>query len=147
MARRPRNYKRVNAQTQNMGSSGAQIRLLAVSMLDPQMKGCWLAGIKCTGLINDGDADNGGIIFYASTEDGGSGWSDDKIITAQGIRGYGGSVYLKVNRYINTNSEDADGSMGPVYVWAELTDTTFVGNVSMRVITETWGRNLNTVEY
>ena len=148
MARRARsrNYKKVNAKTHNMGSAGAQVKLLKVGMLDPQIKGCYCAGVKVTGLIQTGEQESGGMVFYASTQSGA--WSDDHVITASAPAGaYSGSVYLKVGRYINTDVEDESGAMGPIYIWGELTDITATVDVDLRVITETWGRNLSTLEY
>ena len=143
---RSRNYKRVNVQTKDIGDAGSQIRFLKVGMLDPQIKGCWLSGVKISFIINEGDQDNAGVIFYASTEEEQGSWSDDKVITAAACSGYGGNCYLKINRYINTDTEDTSGAMGPVYLWAESTDTTLVDNIELRLVTETWGRNLGTQE-
>ena len=144
MARRlPKNYKRINVKTKNMGSAGDQKLLATFSKSDAQSSQVsWLNNVNVSAMLNEGDGDAGGMLFYLTT---GSSWDDDYIISSNAIPGYGGKVSLSAKRRIRTNATDLSGSFGLVYLWGEVTDLSYTDDVKIRLVVEQWGRNVITV--
>ena len=146
MAKRrgPSNYKKMNAFTKSFGSAGAQILLAKFKKADAQSSQVsWLHNVVVTGMLQNGDGDAGGVVFYLSTQGTSSAWSDDEIISAKGFPGYGGTVSLAAKRRIRKNEESELGDQGQVYLWGEITDLSYTADADMRIIIDTWGRNIN----
>ncbi|PAT00913.1 hypothetical protein CI105_09375, partial [Candidatus Izimaplasma bacterium ZiA1] len=104
--RTSRNYKLVNANTKNMGSSGSQILLRKFDKVDAQGLSAWLHGVKVNYLMSDvtggGDSNaNFGFIFYLTTHQS---WNDDYIISSNASSQMSGSVWLPAKRSIKTNA-------------------------------------------
>ena len=146
MARRARNYKITNVQTQSMGSAGGQIRVLEVDKIDNQStQNGYLHAVKVTVIFDtEQGAPGAGIIAYATTDNV---WSDDYVITAAAVGAGGGSMWLNVRRTIKTGADTPlqGQSGGPVYIYLEITDPG-VSSESLRVVTETYGRNIEVTE-
>nr|AGA18340.1 hypothetical protein [uncultured marine virus] len=143
---RPRNYKITNVNTKSMGSTGGQVLIREVSKIDNQsiMNG-YLHSMKVSAIFDTEQGNPGvGIMLYATTDNS---WSDDYVITAAAIGQGGGSAWLNVRRTIKTGVDTAlqGQSGGPVYVWAEITDPG-VTSESIRIVTETYGRNIEVDE-
>ena len=143
---RQRNYKITNAQTQSMGSTGSQIRVLDVDKIDNQStQNGYLHSVKVTvSFDTEQGAPGAGIVGYATTDNV---WNDDYIITAAAVGAGGGTLWLNVRRTIKTGADTPlqGQSGGPVYIWLEITDPG-VSSESLRVITETYGRNIEVTE-
>ena len=126
----------MNAFTANMGSAGGQILLGYVSKLDAQGVSAFLKNVVVTTQLQEGDGDAGGITLYLTTGDE---WSDDYIITARAMPGYGGTVSLAAMRSIEADAERLTSNEGQIYLWGEITDLSYASEVQMRCIVETWG--------
>ena len=73
-----RNYKRVNVATKSFGGSGGQILLASFEKSDAQSaQVTWLNNVNVSAILNDGDLDQGGMLFYLTT---GEAWSEAEII-------------------------------------------------------------------
>ena len=142
--RRQRNYKKTNILTKPFGSAGEQVRIATFSKSDAQMPGTYLNNVNVSAMLQEGDGDAGGMLFYLSTE--AATWDDDKVISAKGIPGYGGSCSLAAKRKITINAEKELGDFGQVYLWGEITDLSYTSEVEVRVVIETWGRNVLVTE-
>ena len=144
--RRPRNYKITNVQTQSMGSAGGQIRVLNVDKIDNQsIQNGYLHAVKVTAIFDTEQGSPGaGIIAYATTDNV---WSDDYVITAAASGAGGGTMWLNVRRTIKTGADTPlqGQSGGPIYIWLEITDPGTTSE-SLRVVTETYGRNIECTE-
>ena len=153
MARRRssrRKYKLVNADTVDMGSGGGQVMCGKVSKLDAQgLPNGYLNNIRVTSVLNDTPfVDDtplaGGIVWYLTTSPV---WNDNFIICARATPGgFSGTVNLPAHRHIRTDVADAadvdiieKSNLGPVWLWAELTDISLSEDMEMRFIAETWG--------
>ena len=135
------NYLTVNALTKNFGSSGAQILIARFQKTDAQSaQVTWLNNVNVASMLQEGDGDAGGMLYYLTTD---SNWSDDNI---NAIPGYGGKVSLSAKRRIRDNSADPTSGFGQVYLWGEITDLSYVSDVQVRVILDTWGKNVKVVE-
>ena len=142
--KRPSNYKKINALTKNFGSAGDQILIARFKKADAQSSQVsWLNNVNVTGMLQEGDGDAGGVLFYLSTQGTASGWSDDQIISCRGFPGYGGTVSLAAKRRIRRNEESELGDQGQVYLWGEITDLSYTADADMRIVIDTWGRNIN----
>ena len=144
--KRPRNYKITNVQTQSMGAAGSQIRVLNIDKIDNQsiMNG-YLHAVKVTAIFDTEQGSPGaGIIAYATTDNT---WSDDYVITASAAGTGGGVMWLNIRRAIKTGADTPlqGQSGGPVYIWLEITDPGTTSE-SLRVVTETYGRNIECTE-
>ena len=146
MARRrgSRNYKTMNVFSADMGAVGGQILLASFQKSDAQSsQASYLNNVQVSALLQDGDGDNGGILFYLTTS---GTWSDDEIISANAVPGFGGKVSLAAKRRIRINQPKADGDFGMVYLWGEITDLSYTTAVSCRIVVSTWGRQLVVTE-
>ena len=138
--RRSRNYKIVNAATNDGTSSGDQVLIAKISKVDAQgVPNAWIKNVQVTAMVNEAEQDVAGLIFYLTTD---GNWDDDYIITARGTPGPGGSVSLSANRSIKTNDTTSpafeEGVGGPLYVWVEIGD--YAATEKFRWITEVWGQ-------
>ena len=134
-----RNYKRVNVGTKSFGGSGGQILLASFSKSDAQSSQVtWLNNVNVSAILNDGDLDQGGMLFYLTTS---STWNDTEVISANAMSGFGGKVSLSAKRRIRINSAKDDGSFGMVYLWGEVTDISLTAAVMVRLVIEQWGKN------
>jgi len=136
MAKR-RMYKQVKTQSKDMGSAGSQILLGTISPLDVQVGTGYLKNVVCTALLNDGDGDNGGFMFYLSTSNS---WNDDYVLTARACQ-LGGTVSLSAagHNFIRDDVADVSRNDGELYVWGEVTDLGTTQNTA-RIVLEAWGR-------
>ena len=146
--RRAKNYKQTLSMTKNMGSAGAQRHIGKVEKLDPALAAGYLNNVVVTGQINDlgplvpGDAppSSPGFTVYLSTAASGA-WDDDAILTARAFGPIAGSASLSAARWIKTDdSSDQSSSVGPIHVWAEITDVTITTDIEARFTLEFWGR-------
>ena len=146
-----RTYRTVNAFTKDMGQTGDQVILAKFDKIDAQNSpGAYLKTCKVSALLSqEGESTvtsgAAGFLLYLTTS---AVWSDDYIITAGGITGGGGSVWLSARRRITTDAETSAqtlGNDGPIFLWGELTD---IGesDTDCRYIVETIGRYLETTE-
>ena len=138
------NYKQIVTGTKDMGDTGSQIHIAKIEKLDEQLKGCFLNNVlvSCQTQVTTDQATLSAFTVYLSTAPSGS-WSDDKVITARSTPGGGGTVNLVAKRRILTNETSADVQpIGPVHVWAEVTDIPQADN-SARFTIEAWGRMHN----
>ena len=147
MARRKRArlYKQVVTGTNDMGNTGDQKHIGKVTKLDPSLKGAYLKNVIVSMQLNDVvGSDAGatvGFTVYLSNNSGNDGWSDDAVLAARSIGGSAGNISLSANRRIMTDTSAADSSLGPVHIWAEVTDFTGItDDVSARISIEAWGR-------
>ena len=118
-----------------MGSTGAQVLLAKLESIDGENVRAYLHNIKVACIQNDGDGDNGGFIIYATTDNI---WNDDRVISFGAVGSLGGTVNLPLRTTVHTNTDQASGSDGPVYIWAEVTDLGTTQNTA-RFIHEAWG--------
>jgi len=153
MARKKnRMYKIVNVNVKDMGSAGDSILLGRVQKIDAEGISGYLNNIVVSSYIADYEQPAGGIsgrvnpppsILYSlqttATSDG------DDYITARSTTG-AGTVSLSAKRSITTNDAVDDGNYGMVYLYAELTDVTLTTNISVKFVTETWGRFVEFIE-
>ena len=132
----PRRYAITTTETTNLGSSGGQVKLGYFKSIDPDNVTAYLHNVNVSALINEGDGDNGGLIFYLSTA---STWADGNVICAKAINGFAGNCSLRARRRIDDDSTLPGATFGVVYLWAECTDISFVGDVDVRIVHEAWG--------
>ena len=149
MARRKsRWYKVVKTGTENMGSSGDQQYLGRVESLDPALRGAYCKNVVVSVQSNDAVLSIApAFTIYLSSAgasgDGGTGWSDDAVITARSTAAGGGTVSLAAYRKIFTEAFGSVSAeqLGPVHIWAEATDVTGAGvDITARFTMEAWGR-------
>ena len=134
------NYKTINAMTKSFGSAGAQIKIARLKKSDAQSSQVsWLNNLNVSAMLQDGDGDNGGVMFYLTTNDV---WDDDEIISSNAMPGFGGKVSLPAKRRIRVNEDKDLGDFGQVYLWGEITDLSYTTSVNMRLVIDTWGKNI-----
>ena len=137
--RRSRNYKQTHVETQNVGSAGAQVHLGYFDPLDVEGGNisAWLNNVNLSALLNDSpEAEIGGFIAYLTTSDS---WSDGDVITARAGQ-FADTVSLTAKRVIRGAGNQANRNDGRINLWIEITDITVSSGVSLRIVTETWGR-------
>ena len=138
------NYLTVNALSKNFGSTGSQILVAEFKKQDAQSSQVtWLNNVNVAAMLQEGDGDNGGMLFYLTTD---SNWNDDYIIASSAIPGYGGKISLSAKRRIRENAANPLTGFGQVYLWGEITDLSYTAAVQVRVIIDTWGKNVKVVE-
>ena len=134
------NYKIINAMTKSFGSTGSQIKLARFKKIDAQSSQVtWLNNVNVSAMLQDGDGDNGGVMFYLTTNDL---YDDNEIISSAAMPGFGGKVSLPAKRRIRMNEDKDLGDFGQVYLWGEITDLSYTSAVNMRIVIDTWGKNL-----
>ena len=159
MARRRRgrsNYKQVKTGTVDLGTSGAQIHIAEIKMLDEALRGSFLNNVQYSVQSNNvlyalsppdpaSSAAGFGVIpaftMYLSYES--SSWVDSSVIAVSSTAQGGGNGNLTCKRVIKTNETGSTVAeqIGPVHVWMECTDVTS-GPTSpeARVTLTAWGR-------
>jgi len=156
MARRRRsrktNYKQVKTGTVNLGTTGAQIHIAEIKMIDDALKGSYLNNVQFSvqqnltigttagvGAYSTSRSSNQGFTFYLSPE--ATSWSDDRVIAAYSVN-CAGNGNLVAKRAIKTNSSGSAVAedIGPVHVWMEGTDISTSTDAEARVTLTAWGR-------
>ena len=122
-----------------MDDAGGQILLGSWRALDAGSMTGYLHNVNIASILNGGteaDPDQGGIIFYLSTN---STWADSDVFSATAYSFGGGKASLAAKRSVSGETFD-DAVGGRVYLYGEVTDVTSTQNVSLRLVIETWGR-------
>jgi len=134
-----KNYKIVNASTDNGTITGAQLLIAKIEKVDAQgVPNAYIKNVVISAMINEAEDDVGAMMFYLTTD---GVWNDDYVISAKASPGPGGTVSLSANRSIRSNdtAEWSDkGTGGPIYIWVEIAD--YVATESFRWVTEVWGQ-------
>ena len=155
MARRRRgktNYKQVKTGTVNLGTSGAQVHIAEIKMIDDALRGAFLNNVQFSVqqnlTIGDTLEDGDGIVrssgqaftLYLSYES--NSWHDDSVIAAFSTGNGGGNGNLVAKRIIKTNETGSTVAeqIGPVHVWMEGTDISLNTDSQARVTLTAWGR-------
>ena len=141
MAKRkgPTFYKQIIVGTKDLGNLGAQIHICRIEKLQEQLKGCYINNVVISCMTN-AYADEGGLgafTLYLSPRAAGD-WDNDAVMTGRSTPGGGGTVSLSARRRIQTNVT-GDATLGPIHVWAEMTDIP-EGTQEARFVIEVWGR-------
>ncbi len=138
-------YKVVRTGTEDMGADGGQQYLGRVVPLDPSLRGAYCNNVVVSCMINSGPGEAAAFTVYLSTAGasgaGGTGWSEDAIINYKSTGSGGGTVSLSAKRKIFTDAFGSvgGGQIGPVHIWAEMTDTSSEDQEA-RFTIEAWGR-------
>ena len=139
-------YKMIKTGTEDMGTSGDQQYLGRVETLDASVGAAFVNNVIVSCQVNYEEAGTVPAAFTiylskaGSTGAGGGGWNDDDVITARATGNGGGTVNLVAKRRIQTNifgSVSAE-DIGPVHIWAEVTDMP-QSDQSCRFTIEAWG--------
>ena len=102
----------------------------------------YLNNVNISILLNDSpESEVGGFIAYLTT---GGTWNDSDVITAR-AGNFADSVSLSGKRVIRASGYQADRNDARIALWVEITDITPTSSVSLRIVTETWGRFLKYV--
>ena len=142
-------YKQTVTFTKDMESAGAQRHIGKITKLDPALKAGFLKiayyrQVNDLGPLVPGDPapNTPGITVYLSNASANNGWDDDAVLTARATGPMSGTVSLAAYRSIETNESIDDSSLGPVHVWAEITDVTATVDIEVRYTIEAWGRSI-----
>ena len=126
------NYKQVKTGTVDLGTTGAQVHIAEIRMLDEALRGSFLNNVQFSVMQNrtirvdtsDEVSGSSGQAFtlYLSYES--SSWSDNTVIAAFSTPVGGGNGNLVCKRVIKTNETGSTVAeqIGPVHVWMEGTD-------------------------
>ena len=163
MARRKRrsNFKQMKTGTVALGTSGAQIHIAEVQMIDEALRGSFLNNVQFSVQANNtmyfvapdaSDPAQGAVVqpsftLYLSYEP--TTWNDDSVIAVSSTGQGGGNGNLSCKRGIKTNQTGSivASQIGPVHVWMECTDvTTTATEPTARVTLTAWGRMILLVE-
>ena len=159
MARRRRtNYKQVKTGTVNLGTTGDQVHIAEVRMLDAALRGSFLNNVQFSvqqqhtqAFSNALDGVNRSsaqaFTFYLSYQSAG-GWTDDGVIACYSTGNGGGNGNLTCKRVIKTNETGSTVAeqIGPVHVWMEGTDVSADTDTEARVTLTAWGRMILLVD-
>ena len=143
------NYKQVKTGTVDLGSTGAQVHIAEVRMLDDALRGSFLNNVQFS-VMDNGGRDAGDLSqlpsFTVYLSYRASSWDDDSVIAVSSTPGGGGNGNLTCKRVIKTNATASDvaENIGPVHIWLEGTDV--LGTLSARVTLTAWGRMILLVE-
>ena len=150
------NYKQVKTGTVNLGTTGSQVHIAQVKMIDEALRGSFLNNVQYSVQCNNatymvtppdpaasvaGTSIMPAFTFYLSYES--SSWSDDSVIAVSSTGQGGGNGNLSCKRTIKTNETGSTVAeqIGPVHVWMESTDiTSGATDVEARVTLTAWGR-------
>ena len=160
MARRKgrTNYKQVKTGTVELGTSGDQIHIAEIRMLDDALRGAFLNNVQFSvqqnltiGSLLDAPSavmrtTNQAFTLYLSYES--NSWHDDSVIAAYSTPMGGGNGNLTCKRVIKTNETGSTVAeqIGPVHVWMEGTDISNDVEPSARVTLTAWGRMILLVD-
>ena len=143
-------YKQVETLTKDMGSAGGQFHLGHIKKLDPALGSGFFKNVVVSAQINDlgpitpGDPapNTPGFTIYLSNASGALGWSDNAVLTARSFGPMAGTASLSAYRNISDDTSSYDSSIGPVHIWAEITDVTYITDIEARFTMEVWGRSI-----
>ena len=129
-----------------MGVTGDQQYLGRLEVLDESVGNAFINNVivSCQVNFTEENTSNGAFTIYLSkagaTGAGGGGWNDDDVITARSTGSGGGTVNLVAKKLIKTNSFGSvvAEDIGPVHIWAEVTDMPQT-NQDCRFTIEAWG--------
>ena len=156
MARRKgrTNYKQVKTGTVDLGTSGAQVHVAEIRMIDEALRGSFLNNVQFSVMTNNfatlstttDAAALAAYTFYLSYES--SSWNDDAVIAVSATPQGGGNGNLTCKRIIKTNETGSTVAeqIGPVHVWMESTDVMHAASTEARVTLTAWGRMILLVE-
>ena len=158
MARRKgrSNYKQIKTGTVNLGTSGAQVHIAKIEMIDEALRGSFLNNVQFSvqqnltighaGTPSTGRSSGQAFTMYLSYES--SSWNDDAVIAAYTVGVGGGNGNLVCKRVIKTNETGSivAEQIGPVHVWMEGTDISTTTDAEARVTLTAWGRMILLVE-
>ena len=157
------NYKQVKTGTVDLGTTGDQVHIAEIKMIDEALRGSFLNNVQFSVQANNslyllappnpaasaaGTSLVPAFTMYLSYRDDG-GWDDDSVIAAYTVGQGGGNGNLTCKRIIKTNETGSTVAeqIGPVHVWCESTDVTSgATDVSARVTLTAWGRMILLVE-
>jgi len=150
------NYKQIKTGTVDLGSSGAQVHIAEIKMLDDALRGAFLNNVQFSVQANNtlyalappsptssvaGTMVSPAFTLYLSYR--ATTWDDDSVIAVSSTGQGGGNGNLSCKRTIKTNATASDvaENIGPVHVWMECTDiSTSTSGVEARVTLTAWGR-------
>ncbi len=150
------NYKQVKTGTVDLGTTGAQVHIAEIRMLDEALRGSFLNNVQFSVMQNrtirvdtsDEVSGSSGQAFtlYLSYES--SSWSDNTVIAAFSTPVGGGNGNLVCKRVIKTNETGSTVAeqIGPVHVWMEGTDISLNIEQEARVTLTAWGRMILLVD-
>jgi len=158
------NYKQGKTGTVDLGTTGGQVHIASIRMLDDSIQGAYLNNVQFSVQSNNtlyllappspgssaaGTAVMPAFTVYLSTEDSSAGWNDDSVIAVSSTGQGGGNGNLSCKRNIKTDAMSVQSArdIGPVHVWMEATDISASGvGVQARVTLTAWGRMIILVE-
>ena len=147
------NYKQIKTGTVNLGSSGAQVHIVSIDMIDDAIRGAFLNNVQFSVQQNATMAQaevagqavsrssTMGFTFYLSYRS--ASWDDDSVIAVYAVGGAAGNGNLTCKRSIKTNEEGSTVAeqLGPIHVWMEGTDCSVSPfDTEARVTLTAWGR-------
>ena len=156
------NYKQIKTGTVDLGTTGAQVHIAEIKMIDEALRGSYLNNVQFSVQMNNaiymvpppepddsvaGTSIMPSFTMYLSYRD--NAWDDDSVIAAYTVGQGGGNGNLTCKRIIKTNETGSTVAeqIGPVHVWLESTDiTSGATSVSARVTLTAWGRMILLVE-
>ncbi len=151
MARRRQksNYKQVKTGTVDLGTTGDQIHIAEIRMLDEALRGSFLNNVQFSVQQNNAFTTGTGaqaFTLYLSYES--SSWVDSAVIDASSTGAGGGDGNLTCKRVIKTNETGSTVAeqIGPVHVWMEGTDISSDVSSFARVTLTAWGRMILLVD-
>ena len=142
--RRSKNYKQLKTGTVDLGTTGDQVHIAEIRMIDDALRGSFLNNVQFSVMQNagvGGDVDQAAAFtMYLSYES--DSWSDDAVIDASATPSGGGDGNLTARRVIKTNETGSTVAeqIGPVHVWMECTDVSAETDIKARVTLTSWGR-------
>ena len=150
------NYKQVKTGTVDLGTTGAQVHIAEIKMIDEALRGSFLNNVQFSVQANNavylvappdpadsvaGTAVLPAFTLYLSYES--SSWVDNSVIAVHSTGQGGGNGNLSCKRVIKTNETGSTVAeqIGPVHVWMESSDvTTGATSTEARVTLTAWGR-------
>ena len=158
------NYKQIKTGTVDLGTTGAQVHIASIDMIDDAIRGAFLNNVQfsvqqnatigsgivsgtpqgskvaLSGANNPARSSTMGFTFYLSYRS--SSWDDDSVIAAYAVGGAAGNGNLTCKRSIKTNEEGSTVAeqLGPIHVWMEGTDISSNTSAEARVTLTAWGR-------
>ena len=149
------NYKQIKTGTVDLGTTGAQVHIASIDMIDDAIRGAFLNNVQFTvqqnatiGSLPVGNeiedivsrSSTMGFTFYLSYR--ASTWDDDSVIAVYAVGGAAGNGNLTCKRSIKTNEEGSTVAeqLGPIHVWMEGTDISHTTSAEARVTLTAWGR-------
>ena len=144
------NYKQMKTGTVNLGTSGDQVHIAEIKMIDDALRGSFLNNVQFSVMQNSGIGGNvdqpAAFTLYLSYES--DSWADSSVIDASSTGSGGGDGNLNAKRVIKTNETGSTVAeqIGPVHVWMEGTDISGETDLEARVTLTSWGRMILLVD-